>query len=387
MSLEYRHYLDYNATSPISSNVLESLRSEEWFFSNPSSVHYSGKKTQREINLVSDYLYETFSLPESTFDIFYHSGATEGINTIIKGFALEAKNKGEKFIFVCLESDHSCVTNQIKFLKILGHETIILPILRDGSLDVESTIKKLTPYKNYKILLNWTWSNNESGIILPLEQAVKIKQETGCLVHVDAVQIVGKYHNWQQLESSLDFYTFSGHKFGALKGTGFSFIRNQIEISPLLNGGGQQRGLRSGTENTWGIFSLKLALEEISQYNLSETEAAKMLFESRLNQVLGEKGEIVGQKGELRNTNTTYFIIYDALAQNTAMAFDIAGFDLSNGSACSSGAVVPSRVLKAMGYTDRESKSALRVSLPQNTTKEYIDNLWPDFSRVLTRFI
>ena len=125
MSLEYRHYLDYNATSPISSNVLESLRSEEWFFSNPSSVHYSGKKTQREINLVSDYLYETFSLPESAFDIFYHSGATEGINTIIKGFALEAKNKGEKFIFVCLEK---CIKGLISlaFLRLFEDKTMFL---------------------------------------------------------------------------------------------------------------------------------------------------------------------------------------------------------------------------------------------------------------------
>lgn len=387
MVTKERIYLDYNATSPVSPAVIEALGKGEWSFANPSSVHAAGKKARREISFASEYLYETLGFDEVSYDLFYHSGATEGINTIVKGLALDAKKEARPFVFAHFSSDHSCVANQRNFLELLGHKIVCLPVENDGSISSEKVIELLSPYTKGTLLLNWTWVNNETGVVLPLSQAKEIKDKLNCLVHVDAVQTIGKISNWKETLTGLDFYTYSGHKFGALKGTGFSFIKNTIKVCALLNGGGQQNGLRSGTENTWGIYSLKLAMEQVKSCEIEKVREARDLFESKLLSLLGEQGEVAGIKSPHRNANTTYFIIYDILAHTTAMAFDMAGFDLSNGSACSSGAVVPSRVLMGMGYSEVLAKSALRVSFSPQTSKQDIEALWPSFEKVLKRFL
>lgn len=388
MGHEDRIYLDYNATAPVSTAVLEALSKGGWSIANPSSVHASGKKARREISRVSDYLYETFGLSDNHFDLVFHSGATEGVNSLVKGLALKAKKEGRDFLFAHFESDHSCVSNQGKFLDILGHQTLCLPIQKDGSISLEAIKGILKEHQNKTILLNWTWVNNESGVVLPLSQAEELKREIGCLVHVDAVQTVGKIPDWRSTSDCLDFYTYSGHKFGALKGIGFSFERNTEQPCPLLNGGGQQLGLRSGTENTWGIFSLKLALESLEKnFNFEENLKAKTFFESKLSGLLEGKGEIAGFDNPHRNGNTTYFILNDVLANNSAMAFDMSGFDLSNGSACSSGAVIPSRVLLGMGYSEIQAKSALRVSFSPFAKEADIKIWWESFEKTLRRFL
>lgn len=384
---EERIYLDYNATAPVSDAVLSSLKEGPWSFANPSSVHAAGKKSRREVSLVSEFLFETLGMSEQNFDLVFHSGATEGVNSLVKGLALHHKKEGDKFTFAHFQTDHSCVGNQRSFLELLGFEVICLPVSSDGSVDTKDIIKILKPFAGENLLLNWTWVNNESGIVLPLGQAEEIKKELGCLVHVDAVQTVGKIRDWKEPNSNLDFYTYSGHKFGALKGTGFSFIRNNQKLCALLNGGGQQLGLRSGTENTWGIYSIKLALEQVEDGQVIEVEEAKSLFEEKLKNLLGEKGEIVGERNPFRNANTCYFVIYEILAHTTAMAFDMAGFDLSNGSACSSGAVVPSRVLLGMGFDEVQAKSALRVSFSPTTKIADVEAMWPRFEKVLARFL
>ncbi|MCR9204622.1 MAG: aminotransferase class V-fold PLP-dependent enzyme [Halobacteriovoraceae bacterium] len=387
MTNEQRIYLDYNATAPVSDAILSSLREGPWSFANPSSVHAAGKKSRREVSLVSEYLYEVFGFSENSFDLVYHSGATEGVNSIVKGLALHHKKEGKKFTFAHFQTDHSCVVNQKPFLELLGFEVICLPVLSDGSVDTEKIIQILKPFAGENLLLNWTWVNNESGVILPLSQAQEIKKKLGCVVHVDAVQTVGKVLDWKQPDNILDFYTYSGHKFGALKGTGFSFIHNNQSLCALLNGGGQQLGLRSGTENTWGIYSIKFALEQVKECQVKEVIKAKKLFEEKLKDILGEKGEIAGNGNPFRNANTCYFIMYETPAHTTAMAFDMAGFDLSNGSACSSGAVVPSRVLLGMGYDELQAKSALRVSFSPSTKEEDVEAMWPRFEKVLSRFL
>jgi cysteine desulfurase len=215
-----------------------------------------------------------------------------------------------------------------------------------------------------------------------------LQQDYTFKVHVDAVQAVGKIKDWHLLFKSVDAYTFSGHKFGALKGSGFSFIQNDFDIDPILKGGGQQYGLRSGTENTFSFHSIPLALDYLfDHYNFNEQVAAKRSFEEKLKQVLGNEGEVVGSDDNNRNGNTIYFILYETKAQISSMAFDMAGFDVSNGSACSSGSVKPSRVLLAKGYSDVFAKSAIRVSFSPLLSKEESDSIWNKFEKVLTRFI
>ncbi len=385
MNLKNRLYLDHNATTPVSGSVYEHIK--EMPFANPSSVHGSGKKARREVGIVTDFLHDLFQMESNTFEVVYHSGATEGINTIAKGLALEAKKAGESFTFFYLGSDHSCINNQKGFLHALGFDYKELPIDENGALLEEQAIKLIKENPSSTKFLNFTWVNNETGIVFDLAQAERIKEATGVIVHVDAVQAVGKISNWFNLSSNLDFYTFSGHKFGALKGCGFSFVRAELPLMPLLNGGGQQLGRRSGTENTFGILSLKLALEEVKEgYDHAGQRAARDWFEDQIQGLLADQGEVIGKKAK-RNGNTIYFFLYEVSAQNAAMVFDMAGIDLSNGSACSSGAVVPSRVLLAMGYNESQAKSALRVSFAWNFNHEDAQNIWDQFEGPLKRLL
>lgn len=125
--------------------------------------------------------------------------------------------------------------------------------------------------------LNYTYVNNESGVVWPLEWALDLKKETKCFVHVDAVQAAGKIANWEMLLPELDAYTFSGHKFGALKGIGFTFFNKELDFNPLIVGGTQQEGLRAGTENALGVYTIKLALHEMKEnFNADALSIAKM---------------------------------------------------------------------------------------------------------------
>lgn len=379
MNSPERFYLDYNATAPYAVSVVEWLKAGDFPYANPSSVHTSGKKVRREINRSKEFLFETFNLSDGSYQLIFHSGATEGINTIVKGLSRTLK----RFHFIYCEADHSCVRNQRGFLEADNKQVSSYRFADEDALE-----ELLSANQGDDILLNWTWVNNETGLVSPLDKLKQLKEKYHFYVHVDAVQSVGKLEDWSSLSDVVDFYTYSAHKFGALKGAGFSFVREGIKLEPLLNGGGQQLGLRSGTENTMSILSIPLALQEMKErYDFSEQWRAKKLFEERLLHLLGDKGEIVGQSNPHRNGNTTYFILYDTKAQSSAMALDMAGFDVSNGSACSSGAVIPSHVLMSMGHSEEHAKSAIRISFSPFVKEEDIKNMWVKLETVLKRFV
>jgi cysteine desulfurase len=371
-----RIYLDYNATTPLADSVKDWLRGDITFLANPSSVHTSGKKAKRDIDKTKDFLFKTFGLDQNVFDLFFHSGATEGINTVVKGHASSLDN----MTFLYHGTDHSCVYNLTGCLEKMGHQSISYDYK-----DIEKSLK--TEASDHNRLINLTWVNNETGIINSFDSILSLKDKYNLKIHVDAVQSIGKIKDWSQLDSRVDAYTFSGHKFGALKGIGFTFMKKDFSFHPLLRGGGQQAGLRSGTENTIGIYSLKIALEEmLDKYNFDNQNIAKEWFEDKLCGLIGDKGEIIG-KDVNRNGNTIYFILYETKAQTSAMALDMAGFDVSNGSACSSGAVLPSRVLLHMGYSEEYAKSAVRLSFSSHFEMQSAQKYWEGFEKVISRFL
>ncbi|MCP4912109.1 MAG: aminotransferase class V-fold PLP-dependent enzyme [Oligoflexia bacterium] len=383
-----RIYLDYNATSPFAPSVLDWLAKGDLLFGNPSSVHSVGKKSLRGMNQVKEYLFKTFGLSDNDYDIFFHSGATEGANTIIKGRASYLNQELKQVLpFYYFQTDHSCIHNSSDCLDKAGMPITSLPVKEDGSFYYDQVVGEINKNKK-QALLNYTWVNNETGVIFPLEEAVKIKEATGCHVHVDAVQSVGKISDWNKLDNRIDAYTFSAHKFGALKGVGFTFYKKNFEMCPLIRGGGQQGGLRSGTENILGIQSIPFALDDVKEkFDPRKSKEAKDWFEKELSNLLGDQGEIVGSKNENRNLQTTYFITYKVKAHTLSMALDMAGVDVSNGSACSSGAVIPSRVLMAMGYSEDYSKSAIRVSFSHSFDMEEAKVAFEKLSNVLQRYL
>lgn len=299
------------------------------------------------------------------FHLFYHSGATEGINTFFKGIALKYFRNKKSASFFFSTVDHACVVQLKDDLDSLGHHVFFFDVNKRGQFGSEELIKKINLEKsqNRDCFLNFTYLNNETGVVWPLSEAVKIKEATGVSVHVDAVQLVGKIANWEELSPKLDAYTFSGHKFGALKGIGFSFIRKSLDFSPMLVGGNQQQGLRAGTENAIGIYSLKLALLDIkAKFRADELLLAKSEIETRLQNLIGTKGEIVAVGSPHRNLNTIFMILPGQKAEILSAKFDMAGVDLSTGSACSSGIIKENRILMSMGYSFDESRSSLRFS-------------------------
>jgi cysteine desulfurase len=364
-SISNRFYFDYNATSPLAKRVTDYLHSGDFLFGNPASLHASGKKSKKHINETIEYLFQLFNLKTDTHKLFFHSGASEGINSIFKGLAFKFFKEKKKVSFFFSEVDHACVVQLKEDLEMLGHKVLFFPVDKNGLFDQIELTKSILneTSEGRESYLNYTLINNETGVIWPLHWAEEIKKQTNAFIHVDAVQLVGKMANWDLLSPELDAYTFSGHKFGALKGIGFSFVANDIEFSPLIVGGTQQDGLRAGTENALGVYSIKLALHDMKElFVASEVGVAKDEIEEALVEFLGDRGEVVARAAPFRNLNTIFLVIYGQKAETLSAKFDMMGVDLSTGSACSSGIIKENRVLMAMGYSYENSRSSIRLS-------------------------
>jgi cysteine desulfurase len=386
LKINNRYYLDFNASSPFASSVIDFLAKGDFFYGNPSSVHSTGKRSRRAVSEVEQFLRDTYSLPETKI-VFFHSGATEGLNSVLQGSAKTFFRRDEKALYMLGAADHSCIVNQEEDLKDLGHEVSFYGTDKNGAYPVDEIIEKIKAFDG-PCVLNYTWVNNETGIINSLDHAVRIKKETGAYVVVDGVQSVGKVEDWNKISSELDAYTFSGHKFGSMKGVGWTFMCVNFPYAPLLRGGGQQGGIRSGTENTDGIYTLKLALEELIQSQKDKPIKIHMdNFRKELTEKLQDSGELVGDQSSFRSSSTFYIILNKQKADITLIAFDLDQLDVSSGSACSSGALEPSRVLTTMGYNETEAKSALRISFPFAFSEaEYLEMKEKIF-KILDRFV
>jgi cysteine desulfurase len=389
-SISNRFYFDYNATSPLSIKVQDFLRSGDFLFANPSSIHQDGKSSKKRINETSNYLFDLFQLSEKEFNLIYHSGASEGINSFFKGLAISGFKKRERYCFFFASTDHACVYNLKEFLELLGHEVLYFEVNRFGELDYDQLIREIKRKEenNTKTILNFTLINNETGVVWPLNLAERIKRETNAIIHVDAVQLVGKVSSWTELSNQLDAYTFSGHKFGSLKSVGFTFLKNSLDLIPLITGGNQQKSLRAGTENALGIYSLKLALEDIVEnFNPENLLKAKEFIEDKLKKKIEGKGEVIAASSPHRNLNTIFFLIKDVSAQAISMRFDMAGVSVSTGSACSSGIIKENRILMNMGYSADESKSALRLSFSPLLNLNQATEYWIEIEKILNDII
>ena len=381
-SISSRYYLDYNATSPLSKRVQNFLQSGDFIFGNPSSVHTTGKRSKKFINATSEFLHDLFNLPPVKFSLVFHSGATEGINSFFKGIALHNFKNKQKCAFFFSTVDHASVINLEEDLKAFGHNVYFFKVNNNGEFDLEEVSEQIkkSSENGMPAILNYTHVNNETGIVWPLENALKIKKATGAIVHVDAVQTVGKIAHWEKILGELDAYTFSGHKFGAMKSVGFTFLKKGIQLSPWIVGGGQQNGLRAGTENALSIYSLKLALLDIvDNFNPDELQKAKKLVEG----LLEEKGTIVGKSSLNRNLNTIFVIFKAPYTADLNTRFDLQGIDVSKGSACSSGVVKENRILLSMGFSSADSLSAIRFSFAPTLTYSETQEMASAIQKVL----
>ena len=363
-------YLDYNATAPLHKNVIKKIQSLKFEdLGNPSSVHKTGRNSKKIVEEVRRNILSI--LKAKNYDLVFTSGATESNNLAIKGFI---KKNNIKTIY-SLETEHASVVDVVKSLDI---QKKFFKINTNGTVNLNE-IDELLSKETGKFLLSIMFANNESGIIHPIKEISKIVKKYKGIIHCDGVQSLGKIEiDLDGLD--LDLFSISSHKIGGPTGIGALLINSRNNISPEITGGGQEKNLRSGTENFLGILGFGEVINEVQSLSKicnSQVKTNRDFLEANLKKLSNEI-KIFGEDTN-RLGNTCYFAYPSMTSENQVIALDQKGIFVSSGAACSSGKVEPSHVLKAMKVDDKYIHSAIRVSLGWDSTKDQIEtffNVW-----------
>lgn len=377
-------YLDYNATTPIDPRVLEEMMpylSEN--YGNPSSIHSFGRKGKEALDKAREQVSQLISA--SPKEVVFTSGGTEAANFAIKSTARSLlREKGSHIVTTRVE--HECVLESLKFLEKEGFQVTYLGVNSDGLIDLEELKEAIT---DETILVSCMYANNETGVIFPIDKIAEIVKERGVIFHTDAVQAAGKI-DIDLEEIPADLLSISAHKFYGPKSVGALFIRDsfsqQISLTPLIHGGGQERGKRSGTENIPGIVGLGSA-SDIASNEMRQDESRIIELRDQLFQSITQDIDGVKLNGLLENMlwNTLNLSFEGVEGESLSMNLDIEGVAVSTGSACSEGTVDPSHVLSAMGLSKGEAASSVRISLGRFTEKEEIDYIASIFPMIVER--
>ncbi len=376
-----RVYLDNNATTmidPKAREAMEPFLAEK--YGNPNSLHTFGTETHKALKEAVDYLYDGIGASDAD-DIIVTSCATESINWVIKGVYFDYILNGEKDTIITTSVEHPAVISSCKFLEGLGVKVIYLPVNSKGSINIED----LKAHMSDKVaLVSVMWANNETGVIFPIKDVVKVAKEYGALVHTDGVQAIGKIPV-NMREVGVDFMSFSAHKFHGPKGVGGLYIRNSQKLTSLLHGGEHMGGRRSGTLNVAGIVGMGIAMREAKNalyYEGTEVRRLRNILEDSLTEI--EDTFVVGNR-EDRVPNTILISVRGV--EGEAMLWDLnqAGIAASTGSACASEDLEANPILEAIGADKELAHTAIRFSLSRYTTEEDIIHTIDVFKKATER--
>jgi cysteine desulfurase len=359
-------YLDNNATTKVDPKVVEAMLPYlTEYYGNPSSMHTFGGQVGKAFSQAREQVAALLGADES--EIIFTSGGTEGDNAAIKAALLA---QPEKRHIITTQVEHPAVLNLCKQLATQGYSVTYLSVNRQGQLDLDELEASLT---GNTALVTIMYANNETGVVFPIEQIGLRVKERGALFHVDAVQAVGKIP-LNMKASTIDMLTLSGHKIHAPKGVGALYVRRGVRFRPMIIGGGQQRGRRGGTENVPGIIALGKAAE-LELLHLSEATMREKRLRDRLEQTLIAtipECEVNGHPTQrLPNTSNIGFKYIEGEA--ILLSLNKHNICASSGSACSSGSLEPSHVLRAMGLPYTILHGSIRFSLCRYTTDAEID--------------
>lgn len=359
-------YLDNNATTKVDPDVLEAMLPYlTEYYGNPSSMHSFGGQVGKALKQARGQVASLLGAEES--EIVFTSCGTEGNNTAIRA-AIAAQPERKHLITTQVE--HACVLNLFKQLEKQGYTVTYLSVDQKGQLDLMELEAAIT---GSTALVSIMYANNETGTVFPIEQAGAIVKEYGAAFHVDAVQVAGKLP-LNLKTSTVDLMTISGHKLHAPKGVGALYVRRGFRFRPLLIGGHQERGRRAGTENVAGIIGLGKAAE-LAQLHLADVATEKKLRDRLEKGLLAiPDTEINGdRKNRLPNTTNIGFKYIEGEA--ILLSLNQYGICASSGSACTSGSLEPSHVLRAMGLPYTTLHGSIRFSLSRYTTEAEIDRI------------
>lgn len=360
-------YLDNNATTMVAPEVFQAIRPYfTEYYGNPSSMHSFGGNVARVVAKARKSLAEL--LGASPQEIVFTSGGTESDSTAI--LSALATNPGRREI-VTSRVEHPAVLNLCKHLaRSKGYVVRWLSVDKDGMLDMNEVRSKIT---DETAVVSVMWANNETGAIFPIDEIAEIAQEHGALMHTDAVQAVGKIPI-NLSESNINFLGLSGHKLHAAKGIGALYIKKGTRFSPFVIGGHQESDRRGGTENVPGIVGLGAAAE-LARRNFDEENSRVRRLRDKLQHALLEKIPACRVNGHLeRRLPNTLSIGFEYVeGEAILMRMDEKGICASSGSACTSGSLEPSHVLRAMGVPFTSVHGSIRFSLSRFNTDEEID--------------
>lgn len=361
-------YLDNNATTKVDPEVVEAMMPYMTdFYGNPSSMHTFGGQVGKAVKQARQQVAALLGADDS--EIIFTSCGTEGDNAAIRAALLA---QPEKRHIITTQVEHPAVLNVCKQLETQGYTVTYLSVNGKGQLDLDELEASLT---GNTALVTIMYANNETGVIFPIEQIGLRVKEYGAIFHVDAVQAVGKIP-LNMKTSTIDMLTMSGHKIHAPKGIGVLYVRRGVRFRPLLIGGQQERGRRSGTENVPGIIALGKAAE-LELLHLEEATKRERRLRDRLEQAILTTipdCEVNGDTTQ-RLPNTTNIGFKYIEGEAILLYLNQHGICASSGSACSSGSLEPSHVLRAMGLPYTILHGSIRFSLCRYTTEAEIDQV------------
>jgi cysteine desulfurase len=375
-------YLDYAATTPVRPEVLEAMLPylTDQSFGNPSSSHRFGRAARAGIEQARRQIAEALGAEPN--QVVFTSGGTEADNLGIVGASLAARDRGAAMCAAVSAIEHKAVLAAAHAVCHLGGREVLLPVGSDGRLDLEAFEAALS---DEPAVVSVMWVNNEIGVIQPVEEIAARCQEAGITFHTDAVQAVGKVPVCVR-DLSCTLLTISGHKIGAPKGIGALIVRDRKAVEAIIHGGGQQFGIRPGTENVAGAVALgratQLAAAEQRELALRLSVLRDQLA-TRLNAAVPEL--VVNAAATVRAPHLLSVSVSGADSEALLMHLDLAGVAASSGSACSTGAVEPSHVLVAMGVPRELALGAIRFSLGRETSPADIDRAVEVFPAVVAK--
>ena len=360
-------YLDNSATTQVSEEVFEEMKpyfTQE--FGNPSTLYGIGRESKKALEEARQRVADSINAKKD--EIIFTSGGSESDNLAIKGIAFKLQKKGKHIITT--EIEHPAVAETLHFLESLDFKVTYLPVYENGIIKIEDLKNAVT---DETILITIMHGNNEIGTIQPIDEIGKIAHEKGIKFHTDAVQTFGKIEvDVEKL--NVDLLSISSHKINGPKGVGALYIKKGTRLTPLIHGGGQERGIRSGTENVAGIVGFGKACELATKNLDAHYKKLKSISDEIIEKVLDRipESHLNGDR-ENRLPNLVNFRFKAIEGESLILLLDAKGYQTSTGSACSSKSLEASPVLTALGLDPVDVHGSLRISLGPESDEFDVD--------------
>jgi cysteine desulfurase len=365
-----RIYFDYNATTPLAPEAIDALTTATRdLFGNASSVHTFGQQAKAALDHARSSI--ATLIGGDPLEVVFTSGGTESDNFAIRGVA-DALEPTKRRHLITTAIEHEAVLNTLKALARRGWRTTILPVDQSGIVSPDRLREVIT---DDTALVSVMHANNEIGTIQPVAEMAAIAHEHGALMHSDGVQSAGKI-SVDVRSLGLDLFSISAHKFNGPKGAGALWIKRGTRVQAILTGGKHERNRRAGTENVPAIAAMGAAARlAIAKLDGESARVAALRDRLETGILRAVDGTMVNGARDRRVPNTTNISFERVEAESLLIALDLEGIAVSTGSACSSGTLEPSHVLRAMGFPPHRTQNSLRFSLGMFSTAEEVDKV------------